>query len=269
MTSVLSLLVLAAASAAAPRAPQPERPLPELFASADYPAAALARAAEGRAEFRLAVDPRGRIGACVIVASSGHEDLDAATCRILTERARFRPAFDRRGRPVAGSHVGRVVWRMARIPFAERVRAVEVDWAGDEARCRRREDAQPIEIIVGAPCLRLAGPVAALARRAGPGWRGSMREILRPDDAAPAGAGRGEHRLFETEATLRIAADGRVLACEIVRTERIGPLGSRLPDVDNCRAPLTSGVRFVPNADRAERRARILFTVDLQPPGSP
>ena len=55
--------------------PSPRRePLP------DYPVLALVEGREGRAEFRITVAPSGAVTDCRIVTSSGHSDLDAATC---------------------------------------------------------------------------------------------------------------------------------------------------------------------------------------------
>lgn len=55
--------------------PPPRRdPLP------DYPVLALVEGREGRAEFRITVAPWGAVTDCRIVTSSGHSDLDAATC---------------------------------------------------------------------------------------------------------------------------------------------------------------------------------------------
>ncbi|GFE73621.1 TonB family protein [Novosphingobium sp. TCA1] len=48
--------------------------------------------------YRIGVD--GRVSGCTVVTSSGRPDLDAGTCRHITERFRFRPARDAQGRPV-------------------------------------------------------------------------------------------------------------------------------------------------------------------------
>jgi TonB family protein len=50
------------------------------------------------------------VTSCTVTSSSGSASLDAATCRIMTERARFIPARDRRGRAVADSLSARVRW---------------------------------------------------------------------------------------------------------------------------------------------------------------
>ena len=51
--------------------------------------------------FRVRTD--GRIEGCRVERSSGWQVLDAATCRLVTERFRFRPARDAAGRIIPWS----------------------------------------------------------------------------------------------------------------------------------------------------------------------
>lgn len=69
------------------------------ISDADYPDDAIRREEQGTTRFQLDVLPEGRVGACRITASSGSPSLDRATCRVMTERARFSPARDRLGDP--------------------------------------------------------------------------------------------------------------------------------------------------------------------------
>lgn len=78
--------------------------------TSDYPAGALRRENEGNTSFRLTIDPKGRVSACQVTVSSGWSTLDEATCRLITERARFSPATDRKGRAVEGTYSNRVRW---------------------------------------------------------------------------------------------------------------------------------------------------------------
>lgn len=55
----------------------------------DYPARAMREGREGSVGFKLSVDGEGRPSACEITKSSGHADLDAETCTLVTRRARF------------------------------------------------------------------------------------------------------------------------------------------------------------------------------------
>lgn len=58
----------------------------------DYPSAAMREGREGKAGFKLTVDASGAVIGCEITASTGHADLDAETCALVTRRARFNTA---------------------------------------------------------------------------------------------------------------------------------------------------------------------------------
>lgn len=75
----------------------------------DYPSRALREEREGTTGFRLSVGPDGRVTDCQITSSSGHADLDQATCDNLRRRARFTAALQG-GQPVAGSYTSRTRW---------------------------------------------------------------------------------------------------------------------------------------------------------------
>ncbi len=72
----------------------------KLYTGADYPPEAVRKGWEGTVVAQVVISVEGRVRACRIVKSSGHETLDAATCRILKTRALFVPAKDSAGRPV-------------------------------------------------------------------------------------------------------------------------------------------------------------------------
>lgn len=66
----------------------------------DYPSDALRERLGGTVSVRFTVLTTGRIADCRVVRSSGNGSLDSTTCRLLTERLRFRPATDADGQPV-------------------------------------------------------------------------------------------------------------------------------------------------------------------------
>src|SRR5687768_12561711 len=106
--------------APAPPPAPPRRTLPAppranlgaLITPDDYPAEAARKGEEGAVGFRLDVAANGRVTGCAITQSSGSPILDSATCRLLTARARFRPALDALGATVADRVPGRIVWRL-------------------------------------------------------------------------------------------------------------------------------------------------------------
>lgn len=103
-----------------PAAPPPPRFTPKGAApkgnpgnwatSNDYPARALREEREGTTGFRVTVGPDGRVTDCQITSSSGHSDLDQATCDNVRRRARFAPATDGEGNPTSGTYQNRVRW---------------------------------------------------------------------------------------------------------------------------------------------------------------
>lgn len=78
--------------------------------SNDYPARALREEREGTTGFRVSVGTDGRVTDCQVTSSSGHPDLDQATCANITRRARFTPAKDGSGNAVTGSYSSRIRW---------------------------------------------------------------------------------------------------------------------------------------------------------------
>jgi len=99
-----------------PKGPRPSpvpRGNPGTWANTnDYPTLALAQQREGTTGFRLTVNGDGRVSSCTIIESSGHPDLDQATCVNVTRRAMFWPALDANGNPKEGTWSSRVRWQI-------------------------------------------------------------------------------------------------------------------------------------------------------------
>lgn len=80
--------------------------------SNDYPSRALREEREGVTRFRVTVGADGRITGCSVTGSSGHPDLDEATCSLVTRRGRFNPAKDGEGQPTTDSWSSAVRWQI-------------------------------------------------------------------------------------------------------------------------------------------------------------
>jgi TonB family protein len=66
--------------------------------AADYPPGAPPPSEnENVSEVRIAIGREGQVIGCDVKTGSGSPALDAAACRLLTERARFEPARDQAG----------------------------------------------------------------------------------------------------------------------------------------------------------------------------
>ena len=95
--------------------PKAARPLsaPEGWVGeVDYPTTELRLGHAGKVGFRLSIGSEGQVTACTIIASSGYARLDETTCRLLARRARFDPARNAQGLPVAGEFASAVRWQI-------------------------------------------------------------------------------------------------------------------------------------------------------------
>jgi protein TonB len=80
--------------------------------TADYRSSWINREMVGTARFRLEVAADGKVQNCTITTSSGHPELDAATCALVTRRARFDAAKDETGARTTGSYASSVKWEL-------------------------------------------------------------------------------------------------------------------------------------------------------------
>lgn len=139
-----------------------------IFTDNDYPVDAIRKEEQGTVAFRLRVTSAGGVENCAVTASSGSASLDAATCRILSERAKLTPATDASGKAIAGDFDGRIRWVLPEITRAEVVtarlsftalRAItniwEVTAGGEQRSCRREYRFESGETLHMGQCLPL------------------------------------------------------------------------------------------------------------------
>lgn len=82
------------------------------FSTDDYPQRSLNNGDEGTVTIKWDINEAGRVENCTVTSSSGHADLDQATCRILLRRGRYTPAKDQNGNPIRSSASRRVTWKI-------------------------------------------------------------------------------------------------------------------------------------------------------------
>lgn len=81
--------------------------------NSDYPREAFATRAQGSVGLSFVVGTNGRVTSCTVTRSSGNRALDNTTCRLISERFRYRPATDRFGRPYPQTVTGEHVWELS------------------------------------------------------------------------------------------------------------------------------------------------------------
>jgi periplasmic protein TonB len=77
----------------------------------DYPARALSQERAGVSGFRVTIGTDGRVTGCTITSSSGHADLDDATCKNVSRRAKFTPAM-KDGVAIESSYSNKIRWEI-------------------------------------------------------------------------------------------------------------------------------------------------------------
>lgn len=86
-----------------------------IFSDDDYPAEALMGNKEGAGRFLLLIDEKGSVAGCHVERPSGVPIIDAMSCQVIRERAKFKPAVDAKGRPVRSSYfTPMITWRLGR-----------------------------------------------------------------------------------------------------------------------------------------------------------
>lgn len=76
----------------------------------DYPQDLRGRNLGGRVSILFTVGTDGRVTSCTVTHSSGVQELDQLTCRLIEQRFRYRPSTDRYGRPIPDEVEGVQDW---------------------------------------------------------------------------------------------------------------------------------------------------------------
>lgn len=99
--------------------PQPPFPTSETMAldpNAAYPKSALAHGDEGLVGMALTISETGSVSDCVIAQSSNAQSLDDASCRLMLDKAKFKPALDSKGAPTTGTIAINFNWILPEAP---------------------------------------------------------------------------------------------------------------------------------------------------------
>jgi TonB family protein len=229
-----------------PTRARPLEPLANWVSDRDYPAEAMRREAQGVTHFRLVVDERGSVESCTVTESSNDPALDAATCSVMSIRARFEPARDAAGHAVRDTIESRIRWvlpdeRAPTVPFepTRYFSSIHATAAG-ETQCSTNAGWDANSVLSG-DCGLFSGSGAAARMRAARS-EATLTGILTlsPQGTPPPGPGGGPAgygtTLVEVEVVVEIAANGSISACRVARYQLFvaAPAAPIPPDV--CRA---------------------------------
>jgi TonB family protein len=190
--------------------------LPEVVTADDYPRAALDKQEQGAVAIRLMIGPDGRVSECTVEKSSGSRSLDATSCRIYAERARYEPAAASTKRRLVRA---RVDWRMSTPALSRRgwfqrtTIAIRTD--GAVASCRYESSEAPdTDCTVAAPF-----PAAVAANFVGQAGYDPAKLVTEtrfyPDGVMPEEAP-GLHLLSRRAAKIVVKRNGTLQSCEVI-----------------------------------------------------
>jgi TonB family protein len=86
--------------------------LQNVFKPEDYPWTAVHKRLQGSATMEILIDEKGAVADCSITETSGYATIDAQSCAIIQERAKFEPAIDMQGKPTRSSYSQRIIWKL-------------------------------------------------------------------------------------------------------------------------------------------------------------
>jgi protein TonB len=81
-----------------------------VISNKDYPRSAIKAKAEGSVGVTYTVAADGSVSGCTVTKSSGRDDLDLATCRLIQQRFRYEPARSQQGEPIPQIVAGWYDW---------------------------------------------------------------------------------------------------------------------------------------------------------------
>lgn len=195
--------------------PQPLN-LSEIATADDYPKEALNRQEQGTAGIRLTIGADGRVTACRVERSSASSSLDATSCRIYLERARYEPAAANSRPRVVHSEVS---WRLGSSALSRRgwfqrtTMTIKAD--GSVVSCRHESSEAP-DADCWLPATFPAASAANLVKQAGYDPARLVTEIrFYPDGVVPEDTIRFP-LLSRRSARIGVSKDGTMRSCEVI-----------------------------------------------------
>lgn len=267
--AAIRALILCAAIAAAPAFAGPPEPVaPETWLTIkDNLPEANKLGLDGVVSAELSISATGRVTACTIVQSSGHGVLDEHTCKLLVERARFKPATDENGQLVAGTYVHSTRWQAITLANWAKdgfVRAeARVDLRRKELACSAQIHGEMSTHMEQMACFLLVNQVRNIVKELSWDGKEPFRAIFILE-VRPEGAGKPEKDAVRqeglpfafTKAELAVTASGMRSDCRMLASE--GPPILTFPVCTQ-----TPVFRYVPGKDAAGADAPTVFRQEI------
>jgi TonB family protein len=204
-------LFLAAASAVG------AQPNPDV--RVDYPRAAAKEGRHGSALIAFDVTASGKVANCRVLRSSGSSDLDAASCSLILDRARYEPSLDSGGSPKAVSTGITVHWIMP------------------------GQDQTTADLPIGKADIRVIYLDTNAGPHAGPGRAGGPRKFPVADVPKYPKKAMAAGEQGHVVTLIDVDRKGRPVKCGVIRTS-----GHKLLDKATCDFALNK-LRFEPATD--------------------
>ena len=219
-----------------------------IFKVDDYPADALDLNQQGSVGVLVRVDPKGAVSDCIVTSSSGSPALDAQTCRVVWLRAKFTPARDTAGRPIASTYQQRIHWGIGddegqtSDPYT--VRWIVSEWQNGFPSCRDElGDAAATGEAGSSQCpAYIAGVPASLPDSTKPYPQIIVEQRFSVGEAPKVTFAPTDRFVGRELARLDIDASGKLTSCKVIET--MGVVPPQLP-----RSCLISAKRYAPRKD--------------------
>ncbi len=222
---------------------KPQANVVSLFSTDDYPLQSVRNAEAGIVSVVIRIGRDGRVTDCIIDRSSGHAALDAQTCRILWQRARFVPAKDKSGNTVESAWRQRIRWELPEAepmplkPWGMRLTLEFVEEGGITSCDVQTSGALQNEENACHFFMQLSGPLARFRAEAGYRRRKTLLETsFAPGAEIPKPNPPAGMQLFARQvARLSVDESGKTLSCRVVETEGPATQGEGCDDLLRAR----------------------------------
>lgn len=207
---------------------------PNPNAMVDYPETAVKEGRHGSTVIAFDVLASGKVANCKILRSSGSADLDAASCNLISDRARYEPAVDSAGSPKTVSTGITIHWIMP----GQRQTAADLPIGKSDLRILHASTD--------------AGPHTGSARATAP------RRLAISDAAKYPKKAMDDGEQGRVDTVVDVDRKGKPVKCTVIRTS-----GYERLDRATCKFAL-SKLRFEPATDHDGKptTGRELFYVD-------